>query len=113
MSEQIDFYTLGCKSIQQSFIKIQKRAEEIEKEYGKEAREEFEIGVASSTQVYTDLFKEYPLKDSIIRATLAFEKINSRNNSYFGKVGTSKQYTSIDSYGVVNYIDPENLNHKR
>lgn len=57
MSEQIDFYTLGCKSIQQSFIEIQKRAEEIEKEYGKEAREEFEIGVASSTQVYTDLFK--------------------------------------------------------
>ena len=103
MENEIDFYTYGINAVKDCLFSINKRAEEIEAEYGKDARLEFEAGAASIVPQYaniinTPLEKTNPEDINFYRD----EKTGWRNNSYFGSTGISKQE---DEKG--NYNEPE------
>lgn len=100
--EQFDFFSIGARKVQEHYVDLQKYAEELEKQYGKDARLQFECGVAlclsQKSSKHIEEISEYLYSSG----TKDIGMSGIRNNSYFGGSGISRQY---DNDGK--YIEPE------
>ena len=54
-NKQYDFYLIGLKHGDDAMYEAKAKADKIEKDYGKEARIQFELGFASSISAYSRL----------------------------------------------------------
>lgn len=99
MAEIYNFYKMGQRYATEKIESLKRLADNIQKEYGKDARIEFEAGIVSTVPVYGDVYVENFEKP--VNGTNDFGVDNLRNNSYFGGTGISQQF--ID--GI--YNDPD------
>lgn len=93
--EKIDFYEYG-KRMAQEFFDIQRgKAQEIEEQYGKKARFEFETGLAEMVDIRSNDFINNDDMELMFDGSDKIETLDSsndyRNNSYFGYSGISKK----------------------
>ena len=99
-NNQYDFYDIGSKYAMRIKEEIKLKAKEIEEQFGKVARENFELGVASNISQYeristSDVFDEtsiQPSKDGFVHASKDPGLSQYVNNSYFGKTGVKRKY---------------------
>lgn len=110
--EKISFYDLGRKDVNDMYVAVSKRREEIEKKYGKSAAEQYLIGVSSEIEQFLRMDTDDVSIEQAEYATTNFGAENTRNNSYFGGQGTGPQYRKIDSYGFVRYIEPKTISKR-
>lgn len=108
-NEKIDFFDYGTKFAKETKLMILAKAREIEKEYGKKARIDFENGCAA----YFPIFEENSFDDEVdisngIRGIREkdYGVDNWRNNSYFDDSGISRQYIT-NSSGKKVYNQPK------
>ena len=97
-----DFYKVGQSHAADNIMELKKISQMFERDFGKAAKDAFELGVASILPA----FEEYVVSTSVTikdaqSATLNYGEDNKRNNSYFDRAGTSKRF---DEDG--NYIEP-------
>lgn len=114
--EELNFYEMGKRRAEQTTIELNNIAEKIEKEYGIDARIEFEVGIAETiilehTKLYFDT-----TKDKKIEGTFNYGSYEKRNNSYFGSRGISNKYNGIiydgfDGIGIPVYNEPSKVYH--
>ncbi len=109
ITEKYDFFYVGQRHAKDGLDELINMAQSYEKKYGKKARSDFELGVASVYPQYADCFPIFKGQDEIRveGGTKNFGVDNTRNNSYFGGYGTGKQFIS----GV--YNDEEEIKHSR
>ena len=110
---EIDFYYLGQQKAKETFEVLQDLAVQYEKQYGQKARDEFELGVASVISQYAMIQPAPEIKEEDLEQLKAAKEqsvSNLRNNSYFGGVGTSKQFVDYNGHKV--YNDPKEGPHK-
>ncbi len=90
---EYDFFVIGQKHASDSIIELKKIANMYEKDFGKEAKEAFELGVVSFFPTYGkfEVSTKLTIKDAE-GATFVYGEENKRNNSYFGGTGESNQY---------------------
>lgn len=100
------FYSLGFKDVDDIYVAIEKRKEEIRKKYGDEAAKEYFLGVKAGLRQSNLMQVDDIELAQIENATTNYSVENTRNNSYFGTTGVGKQYRDIDSYGVIKYNEP-------
>lgn len=108
MKNKMDFYQLGRRYANEAFDEMTKKAEEIGELFGKDAQMEFEAGVVSTINEY-EFVKDDNIDDIDINYISGKTDIgipNVRNNSYFGGVGTSKQFIT-DPYGNKKFNEPK------
>lgn len=100
MNEEYDFYGMGERHANETIMEIRKLALELEKQYGPDARMEFEAGVSVSIPAYANVIEtsQFSIAD-MEGSTKQYGVEGTRNNSYFGYKGTSYQ---TDSYGRYN-----------
>ena len=85
-----DFLSMGTRYAKETIFLISKKAQEIEDNFGYDARMEFEVGVACVIPQYkTSKSDEF---NGVVHGTKDFGIPNTRNNSYFGIKGTGVQY---------------------
>jgi len=110
--EQYDFFAIGQRHARDSFVELRKIAESYEKNYGPQARADFELGIASVFPQYSNF--SIGSDDENIKtdgATTNFGIPNSRNNSYFGGAGTSRQFIEVN--GKKEYNNPDKKSIKK
>lgn len=97
--EEYDFYAVGQRHAADSVIELKKIAEIYEKDFGRAAKEQFELGVASIYPTYSSFIvsTRVTVKDAEA-ATLNYGENNKRNNSYFNGTGTSNRFKEDGSY---------------
>ena len=110
--KKVDFYDLGRKDVNDIYIVVERRRKEIEEKYGKDAAEQYLLGVASEIGRFSTMDIDGVNISDIEKGTKNFGIENKRNNSYFGGKGISTQYNRIDDYGIVSYIDPYETSSK-
>ncbi len=104
--QEYDFFTMGFRDAKNSMESCYQRAVKIEEQYGADARMEYEVGIALTIPQYErfSVCKEETKKNTE-NATKNFGVDNTRNNSYFGSTGTSKQYVTGPD-GMPMYNEP-------
>lgn len=96
--KKVDFYNLGKKDVNDIYIVVERRRKEIEEKYGKDAATQYSLGVAAEIGRFSKMdIKEVNI-DHDVHATTDYGVQNTRNNSYFGGVGTDTQYTQDGEY---------------
>lgn len=107
--KQYDFFSIGLRHAKDGIDELRKMANIYERDFGRDAREEFELGIASIVPQYANFYQktsEEPIKTD--RAITDYGKENTRNNSYFGSYGTGVQYyTNANGTQVYNDPNPE------
>ena len=104
---EYDFFLLGQKYANEGIAMLRKKAMEYEKEFGVQAKNDFELGVISTIPQYSNFTVELEENIRMEGATTNYGVNNYRNNSYFGKKGVGQQY--VETYpnsGVLEYNDP-------
>lgn len=104
--QKYDFYTSGISDAEFfTASETEKKAMQIEKEYGEQARLEYEMGILMAIPTTPSKNNEYhqEVVDSINKGYRAggnslYGAENLRNNSYFGYNGTSEQYNKNGNY---------------
>ena len=107
-NKEINFFNLGIRRTEDIYCDLNKLAEKIEEEYGKDARLEYECGVsvAMGERAMGNMEKIMVEKDII--HTRNEQMPNYRNNSYFGTEGISKQINEDGKYN-----EPGNVHHNK
>ena len=98
--EEIDFYQYGTRIATDLFTNTKAIAQKIKKDYGEDAKLEFECGLSVALSKQAAMSVEENVTQYLYSTSSINTADNMRNNSYFGGVGTSKQY---DKNG---YIEP-------
>ena len=112
MQEQYDFFMIGQKHANDTLSEIKRLAQEYEKQYGKEAREEFENGIASEiSQYFNTLAAPNDNINEEMGGSIKYGVRNARNNSYFGRKGISSQYIYTPTGPI--YNDPDKSSRKK
>lgn len=96
--EKFDFYNLGKKDVNDIYIAVESRMKEIEEKYGKDAAVQYSLGVAAEMGRFSKMKIEETKMNYDVHATTDFGVENTRNNSYFGGVGTDVQYDQDGEY---------------
>lgn len=96
--EQFDFFSIGARKVQEQYVDIKKYAKELEKQYGKDARLQFECGVALCLSQSSSKQIEGISNYLYSTGTKDIGKSGLRNNSYFEGYGISKQYDENGNY---------------
>ena len=97
MNEEFDFYGMGIRHALDGVMALKKTAKEIEKEYGPDARMEFEAGVSVTIPEYYNIDIQIDLEE-MTKGTKNFGVNGLRNNSYFGGTGISNQTNAYGEY---------------
>ena len=109
MEEKYDFFLIGQKHANDELLNIRKTAAEYGQKYGKQAKVDFELGIASVIPSYSNDLDNAVENIDNLSGTNDYGIPNTRNNSYFGGTGTGRQheFKSLDGIRVAEYIDPE------
>ena len=99
MKEQYDFFCMGQRCAKDYLTDLRKMTKEIGEKYGVDARIQFEAGIAMVIPVFSE--QNVITKSDIDYTTTDFGVDNTRNNSYFGQIGTGKQYLSNGKYNNI------------
>lgn len=105
MDDSYDFVDMGMRYADEKNKELKRRAKDIEEEFGITARKEFERGVSQAKGIYFEDDATEISVESLFDATDDIGMPDLRNNSYFGKSGSSLKYT-MDN-GIPIYADPE------
>jgi len=95
MKEKIDFYEYGKHIAAEGIASFISLAEQIGEQYGKKARSDFELGIASSIpqygeESYIEDVRELLNEEGTIGGMTDYGDPRVRNNSYFGGTGVEK-----------------------
>ena len=96
--EQYDFFAMGERAARDMYSDCRKLAAKIEKEYGAQARLEYECGLSLTMNKELSAIMEDNIKmiaESAAKNPISsayFREEDRRNNSYFGREGTSNQF---------------------
>lgn len=101
MEQNYDFMSMGSRYAKEGIVHLSKMAEDIGKNYGVDAKMEFEAGICLTIPTYSSIV-ELSKNEIEKQATTHFGEENMRNNSYFGGNGVSHQYNGTTSI----YNDP-------
>ena len=107
--EEYDFYGIGSKYASESIDILKRKAQEIGKKFGAQAKNEFELGIIATIPEYSRfsaVLDEKSEKLDEFSAHSIQSMPNMRNNSYFGKSGVSKQYKIMPD-GSMKYNEPK------
>ena len=96
MNNEYDFFDMGIRRAKEGLINLKKMAEEIGRQFGENAKLEFESGIASAVPTYSDFQRNDILERELSATSTKFGVSNTRNNSYFGNSGISNQYNNSD-----------------
>lgn len=108
MKNKMNFYQLGKRYANEEFNEMTKKIQEVGELFGKDAQMEFEAGILSTINDY-EFVNDDNIDDIDINGLSGRTDIgipNERNNSYFGGVGTSKQFIT-DPYGNKKFNEPK------
>ena len=108
MKNKMNFYQLGKRYASEEFDEMAKKIQEVGELFGKDAQMEFEAGIISTIDDY-EFVKDDDIDDIDIHDLSGRTDIgmpNERNNSYFGGVGTSRQFIT-DAYGNKKFNEPK------
>ena len=99
-NEQYDFFQVGQRHAKDGVEALKKLADSYEKHFGAQAREDFELGVASVIPQYSNFFVKTSEKEELrpedgARTEGKYGEPNLRNNSYFGGTGYGVQYAKV------------------
>ena len=113
--EKYDFYEMGIRYAKEEKEKIEKVMEELEKEYGEDAKTDFEAGVITVYDQYRAATKKPEVREGVVQGTKDFGIPNTRNNSYTtGAAGSGIQYKTVNGNRVYNEPNvPENPSKNR
>lgn len=99
MEKSYDFYGMGMRYAKESLVNLKNMAQNIGKQYGRDAKMEFESGIAMTIPSYSNFMANPILKNEIENnATTDLGLKNTRNNSYFGTQGTGVQFLRENKY---------------
>ena len=106
--EQYDFFLVGQRHAKDGIEALRKMAASYEKNFGPQAREDFELGIASVIPQYSNFFAKTSETEEVRTdgATANYGVENTRNNSYFGGTGVGKQFVEVRP-NVREYNDPQ------
>lgn len=90
--QEIDFYQYGARTSSDVYANAREIAKKIEKEYGTDARLEFECGLSVALNSYVSVSVEENVNKYLYSKGYLDTASNMRNNSYFGGTGISRQY---------------------
>lgn len=112
--KQYDFFLVGQRHARDGIEALRKMAASYEKNFGAQAREDFELGIASVIPQYSNFFAKASEKEEIRTdgATTNYGVENTRNNSYFGGTGVGKQFVEVRP-NVREYNDPEKKSSRK
>ena len=110
MKEEYDFFAIGKKHAQDSIEEIKRLAMEYEKKYGKQARVDFEYGIASEMSQY---MKVKRVEDYVEVSEAKIDPTNVPGGTIkYGAHGTSEPY--LPRLDEVEGYDPDfNFNASR
>ena len=91
MENNYDFYSMGIRYAKDYLIDLREKAELIGKQYGMDAKMEFEAGICVTVPAYSNISETTISQRDAENATTKFDENNMSNNSYFGGVGISSQ----------------------
>lgn len=101
--EKYDFFAMGERAARDIYADSKKIAEKLEKEYGVQARLEYECGLSLTMTKEATIFMEENIKSIVQSATekpissVYLREEDRRNNSYFDQPGTSNQFIETSS----------------
>ena len=112
--EQYDFFLVGQRHARDGVEALRKMAASYEKTFGAQAREDFELGIASVIPQYSNFFAKISEEEEIRTdgATTNYGVENTRNNSYFGGTGVGKQFVEVRP-NVREYNDPQKSSSRK
>lgn len=107
---EYDFMKMGARCVVEGLVNLEKKAEEIGKLYGEQAKLEFEAGVANMISVYSSCLKTQKVTErELFGATSNYQAYDLRNDSYFDDefYGEVSSKMVKDENGFVSYNEPK------
>lgn len=94
MSNEYDFYAMGIRYAEERLIDLKEKADNIGKDYGINAKMEFEAGICSAIPVFSSVMSEPVSDKEVENATNQYGVAGKMNLSYLDGIGTGNQILS-------------------